>query len=47
MLPMANNGAEVIYHKLIKPFVKSHEKTFDSAISTAKVAAKEVAGKGE
>ena len=47
MLPMANNGAEVIYHKVIKPFVKKHEKTLDSAIDSATEAAKEVTQQGK
>ena len=32
MLPMANNGSILIYNKLIKPFVKKHEKTFEKVI---------------
>ena len=47
MLPMANNGANVIYHKLIKPFVKKHEKELDSAFDSASGAVKDAAGKGE
>lgn len=47
MLPMANNGSEVIYHRIIKPFVHKHEKDFDSAIDVAGGLVKDVAGKGE
>jgi len=42
MLPMANNGSMVIYHRLIKPFVKKHEKTFDEVIDVAKDAGKKL-----
>ena len=47
MLPMANNGSEIVYHKIIKPFVKEHEKDFDSAISSASKVAREAAKKGD
>ena len=47
MLPMANNGSEVIYHRLIKPFVKKHEQEFDSAFDTAGDLVRDAAGKGE
>lgn len=47
MMPMANNGSEVIYHRLIKPFMKKHEKTLDSAISSATNVAKDVTNQGE
>ena len=47
MLPMANNGSEVIYHRIIKPFVKKHEKKLDSAFDAAGGLAKDVAGKGQ
>jgi len=42
MLPMANNGSMIIYHRLIKPFVKKHEKTFDEVIDVAKDAGKKL-----
>ncbi len=47
MVPMANNGSMVVYNRLIKPFVKKHEKTFDAAIDTASQAAGQAAGGGE
>ncbi len=47
MLPMANNGSEVIYHRVIKPFVKKHEKEFDSAFDAAGGLVKDAAGKGD
>ena len=47
MLPMANNGSCLIYHRIIKPFVKKHEKEFDGALDAAGGAMKDAAGKGE
>ena len=46
MLPMENNGSVVVYRRLIKPFVKKHEKTIDSAFKTTQQLAGEVASKG-
>ena len=46
MLPMENNGSVVIYHRLIKPFVKKHETAIDSAFKTTQQLAGEVASKG-
>ena len=46
MLPMANNGSVLIYHRVIKPFVKKHEKDFDSAISQVSDLAKDVGKQG-
>jgi receptor expression-enhancing protein 5/6 len=45
MLPMENNGSVVIYHRLIKPFVKKHETAIDSAFKTTQQLAGEVASK--
>ena len=47
MLPMANSGSMVIYHRLIKPFVKKHEKTLDSAVGTVTEVAQDISSKGE
>ena len=47
MLPMANNGSVIIYHRLIKPFVKKHEKDFDTAFSEVGDIAKDVTKHGE
>ena len=44
---MANSGSMIIYHRLIKPFVKKHEKTFDEVIDVAKDAGKKLGQKGE
>ena len=46
MLPMANNGSILIYHRLIKPFVKKHEKELDSAFDSAGGLMRDAAGKG-
>ena len=43
---MENNGSVVVYRRLIKPFVKKHEKTIDSAFKTTQQLAGEVASKG-
>lgn len=47
MLPMASSGSMIIYHKVIKPFVKQHEKELDSAFNVAGGVMKDAAGKGE
>ena len=47
MLPMANNGSVIIYHRLIKPFVKKHEKDFDAAFSQVGDIAKDVGKHGK
>lgn len=47
MMPMENNGSMFVYHKLIKPFVKKHEKTFEAAMDIAEDAAKAGAKKGK
>lgn len=44
MLPMANNGAGVIYRRLIKPFITKNEKAIDEFIGEATALTKE-AGK--
>lgn len=36
----------IIYHKVIKPFVKKHEKELDAAFDSAGGAMKDAAGKG-
>ncbi len=46
MLPMANSGSVIIYHRLIKPFVKKHEKDFDEAFSQVGDIAKDVGKHG-
>lgn len=46
MMPMANNGASVVYHNLIRPFIKKHEKTFEKAIDVTSQLAKEGAKDG-
>lgn len=46
MLPMANNGSVLIYHRLIKPFVKKHEKDFDDAFNQVGDIAKDVGKHG-
>ena len=46
MVPIANNGSMIIYHRLIKPFVKEHEKDFEDAISAGTQLAKEAGKKG-
>ena len=46
MLPMTNNGSVIIYHRVIKPFVKKHEKKIDEALSAGSQLAGEVASKG-
>jgi len=46
MAPMANNGSQFIYHRLIKPFVKEHEKDFEDAISVGTQLAKDATKKG-
>ena len=46
MLPMANNGSVLIYHRLIKPFVKKHEKDFDDAFNQFGDIAKDVGKHG-
>ena len=47
MLPMASSGSMVIYHRIIKPFVKQHEKELDTAFNAAGGAMKDAAGKGK
>ena len=47
MLPMANNGSVIIYHRVIKPFVKKHEKDFDVAFSQVGDIAKDVTKHGK
>ena len=47
MLPMKNNGSVLIYHRLIKPFVKKHERSFEEAIKVGEELAGEVASKGK
>lgn len=44
---MASNGANIIYHRLIKPFIKKHEKELDTAFDSASGAMRGAAGKGE
>lgn len=46
MLPMANNGSVLIYHRLIKPFVKKHEKDFDGAFGEVSDFAKDMGKHG-
>ena len=46
MFPIANNGSVFIYHRVIKPFVKEHEKDFEDAISVGTKLAKEAGKKG-
>lgn len=43
---MASNGSVIIYHRLIKPFVKKHEKDFDEAFSEVSDIAKDVGKHG-
>lgn len=43
---MANNGSVIIYHRLIKPFVKKHENEFDQAINQFGDIAKDVGKHG-
>ena len=43
---MENNGSVVIYRRIIKPFVKKHETTIDSALKSGQKLAGEVASKG-
>jgi receptor expression-enhancing protein 5/6 len=45
MLPMENNGSVIIYHRFIKPFVKKHESTIDTAFKTGQQLAGDVASK--
>ena len=44
MLPMTSNGASIIYHRLIKPFIVQNEKSIDEFIGEAAALGKE-AGK--
>lgn len=44
---MANNGASVVYHSIIRPFIKKHEKTFEKAIDITSQLAKEGAKDGK
>lgn len=44
---MANNGSILIYHRIIKPFVKKHESELDSAFDAAGGLVKDAAGKGK
>ena len=46
MLPMENNGSIIIYHRLIKPFVKKHEKTIEGALDAGAKLAKEAGQQG-
>jgi len=47
MVPMANNGAEIIYHKVIKPFVKKNEGEIDNMASTISKGAKDITSHGK
>ena len=47
MLPMENNGSMVVYHRIIKPFVKKHESTIDEAFKTGAQLAGEATSKGK
>lgn len=46
MLPMENNGSIIIYHRIIKPFVKKHESSIDEAFKTGQQLAGEAMSKG-
>ena len=47
MVPMDNNGAQLIYKRIIKPFIKKHEGEFDQVAEALTEQAKEITGKGE
>lgn len=47
MVPIANSGSMIIYHRVIKPFLKKHEKELDAAFDVAGAAVKDAAGKGK
>lgn len=42
MMPIANNGAAIVYNNLIKPFIKKHEKNIEKAFTMAGDIAKDV-----
>ena len=47
MMPMENNGAAVIYHNFIRPFIKKHEKTIEKAINMTSDLAKDAGREGK
>ena len=47
MMPMENNGAAVIYHNFIKPFIKKHEKTIEKAINMTSDLARDAGREGK
>jgi len=47
MAPFSWNGAELIYHKFLKPFIAEHEKTVDDYLARAKVKAEEIIDQAE
>ena len=47
MVPMENNGAQFIYHKIIKPFVQKHEKELDEVTDAITEQAKDLTSHGE
>lgn len=46
MVPIANNGSVIIYSRIIKPFIKKHEKELDAAFDSAGTIVKGAAGTG-
>lgn len=46
MVPIASNGSVIIYSRVIKPFLKKHEKELDAAFDSAGTVVKGAAGKG-
>ena len=47
MMPIANNGAAIVYNNLIKPFIKRHEKNIEKAFTIAGDIAKDVGKEGQ
>lgn len=45
MAPISGNGANIIYNRLIKPFVVKHQQDIDEALDEATAHATKVAGK--
>lgn len=41
MLPMKNNGANIIYSNIISPFVKKHEAKIDDVMAMTEAIARE------
>lgn len=45
MAPFQSNGSNVIYNRIIKPFVLKHQKEIDEVVDEARSTASQVANK--